>query len=161
MQQSIVILPLTSSHPTGTEKGEEKKNAPEEILLGLFFDFNVQEDERVHAKVRILAHAVVEAVGPPRVGEEDERDGLAEVVQLQPARADRVHDGRVVYDARRDAERAGAEEDVGVCCCAKGVADDEEGDVPRVRVSQDLVTLGLDHFTVSEDERFAVQLFLF
>ena len=53
-------------------------------------------DERVHAKVRILAHSVEEAVWPPRVGEEDDRDGLAEVVQLQPARADRVHGGRVI-----------------------------------------------------------------
>lgn len=143
------------------ETGGEKKNAPSEILIALFLDFDVQQDERVHPKVRVLAHAVVEAVRPPRVGEEDERDGLAEVVQLQTARADRVHDGRVMYDARRDAERTGAEEDVGVRRRAKGVADDEEGDVPSVRISQDLVTLRLDHVSISEDERFAVQLFLF
>lgn len=66
-----------------------------------------------------------------------------------------------MYDARRDAKRTGAEEDVGVCRCAKGVADNEESDVLSVRVSQDLVTLRLDHVSISEDESFAVQLFLF
>ena len=50
----------------------------------------------MHAKVRILADAVEEAVWPPRAGEEDDRDGLAEVVQLQPTRSDRVHGGHVV-----------------------------------------------------------------
>ena len=115
----------------------------------------------MHPKACILAHPVVEAVWPPRVGEKDERNGLAEVVQLQTTRADRVHDGRVVYDARRDAEGAGAEEDVGVCGCAKGVADNEESDVLSVRVSQDFITLRLDHVTISEDERLLVELFLF
>ena len=111
-------------------------------------------------ELRILAHAIVEAVWAPRVGEEDERDGLAEVVQLQTARADRVHDGRVVYDARRDAERPGAEEDVGVRRRAKRVPDDKESDVLIVGVSQDLVAFRFDHVTISKDEGLAVKLFL-
>lgn len=115
----------------------------------------------MHPEVRILTHAVVEAVWFPRVGEEDERNGLAEVVQLQTTRANRVHDRRVMYDACWDAEHAGAEEDIGVCCCAKGVSDNEKSDVPSVCIFQDLVTLCLDHVTVSEDKRLAVQLFLF
>ena len=127
----------------------------------MFLDFDVQQDERVHAKVRILTHAVVEAVWPPRVGEKDEGNGLAEVVQLQATRADRVHDGCVVYDACRDAKRTGTEEDIGVCCCAKGITDNKEGDVLSVCISQDLVALRLDHFTVSENEQFAIELFLF
>ena len=134
----------------------EKRNVPGKILLALFLDFDVQQNERVHPKVRILTHTIVEAVWTPRVGEEDERNGLAKVVQLQATRADRVHDGRVVYDACWDAKRAGTEEDIGVCCCAKGITDDKEGDVLGVCVSQDLVTLRLDHFTVCEDERFAI-----
>jgi hypothetical protein len=66
-----------------------------------------------------------------------------------------------MYDTRRDAKRAGAEEDVGVCRRAKGVADNEESDILSVRVSQDFITLRLDHVTVSDDERLPVQLFLF
>jgi hypothetical protein len=66
-----------------------------------------------------------------------------------------------MYDARRDAKSAGTEEDVGVCRCAKGVADNEESDILGVGVSQDCVTFRFDHVTVSEDELFLVQLFLF
>jgi hypothetical protein len=66
-----------------------------------------------------------------------------------------------MYDTRRDAKHAGAEEDVGVCRCAKGVADNEESDILSVRISQDLITLRLNHVTVSNDERLPVQLFLF
>ena len=68
----------------------------------------------MHPEVRVLAHAVVEAVRAPGLGEEHERDRLPEVVQLQAARADRVHDRRVVHDARRDAQRPRAEHDVRV-----------------------------------------------
>ena len=138
-----------------------RSSSPGKILLALFFDFDVQQDEGVHPEIRVFAHPVVEAVRPPRVGEEDERDGLAKVVQLQAARADRVHDGRVVYDPRRNAERTGAEEDVGVRRRAKGVADDEESDILIVRISQDLVALRLDHVAVRKDERLAVKLFLY
>ena len=79
---------------------KQDADAPGKVFLALFFDFDVQQDERVHPKVSVLAHAIVEAVGSPRVGEEDEGDGLAKVVQLQTARANCVHDRRVVYDAR-------------------------------------------------------------
>jgi hypothetical protein len=65
-----------------------------------------------------------------------------------------------MYDTRRDAESASAEEDVGVCCRAKGVPDNEESDILSVRVSQDFIALRLDHVTVSDDERFPVQFFL-
>jgi len=110
----------------------------------------------VHPEVGVLAHTVVEAIWTPRVGEKDERYGLAEVVQLQTARADRVHDGRIVYDARRDAECPRAEEDVGVRGRAEGVTDDEEGDVLSECISQDLVAFRLDHVAVREDERLPV-----
>jgi hypothetical protein len=147
-----IIWYSSSAQTPAQQGGEGKANAPGEILLGLLLDFYIQQDERVHPKVRILAHAVVEAVRPPRVGEEDERDCLAKVVQLQTACADRVHDGCIVYDARWNAESASAEEDVGVRRRAEGIADDEEGNVLGVRVSQDFVTLGLDHVTIRGDE---------
>ena len=111
-------------------------------------------------KLRILAHAIVEAIWAPRVGEEDERDGLAEVVQLETARADRVHDGRVVDDARRYAERSRSEEDVGVRRRAKGVPDNKESNILIVGVSQDLVAFRLDHVTISGDDGLAVKRFL-
>lgn len=65
-----------------------------------------------------------------------------------------------MYDTRRDVESPGAEEDVGVCCRAKGVADNEESDILSVCIFQDFIALGLDHVTVSDDERFPVQIFL-
>ena len=52
------------------------------ILLALFLDTDVQQDEGVQREVRMLAPAVVEAVWLTHVGEGDERDGQAEVVQL-------------------------------------------------------------------------------
>lgn len=138
----------------------EKKNVPGKILFTLFFDFDVQQDEGVRPELRILAHAIVEAVWAPRIGEEDERDRLAEVVQLQTARADRVHDGRVVYDARWDAKRPGAEEDVGVRRRAKRVSDDKESNILIMGVSQDLVTFRLNHITIRGDDGLAVKVFL-
>jgi hypothetical protein len=65
-----------------------------------------------------------------------------------------------MYDTRRDAKCAGAEEDIGVSRRAKGVADNEESDILGVRASQDFIALRLDHVTVSDDERFPVELFL-
>ena len=65
-----------------------------------------------------------------------------------------------MYDTRRDPKRASAEEDVGVCRRAKGVADNEESDILSVRISQDFIALRLDHITVSDHEGFPVQLFL-
>ena len=44
---------------------------------------------------------------------------------------------------------------------AKGIADDEESNVLSVRISQDLITLRLDHVTIREDERLPIKLFLY
>jgi hypothetical protein len=126
----------------------------------LLFDFDIEQDERVHPKISILAHAIVKAIGPPGIGEKNEGEGLAKVVQLQAARPDRVHDGRVVYDTRRYPERAGAEKDVGVGSGTERIADDEKRDILNVRISQDLVTLCLDHLTVGKNEGLAIELLL-
>ena len=135
-------------------------NAPGKVLLALLLDFDIKQYERVHPKISILAHAIVEAVWPPGVGEKDEGDGLAKVVQVQAARSDRVHNGRVVYDARRYAERAGAEEDVGVGGCTERIADDEKRNVLDVSISQNLVTFCLDHVTVGKNKGFSIKLLL-
>jgi hypothetical protein len=111
----------------------------------------------VHPKISVLAHTIVEAVGTPCVGEKDEGDGLAKVVQLQAARSDRVHNGRVVYDTRRYAERAGAEQDVRVGSSAERIAHDEKRNVLDVSISQDLVTLCLYHVAIGKDKGLAIE----
>ena len=155
------ILRRNSSARAPCKQQDAEADAPGKVFLALFLDFDVQQEERVHPEVRVLAHAIVEAVRSPRIGEEDEGDGLAEVVQLQTARANCVHDGRVVYDAGRDAERACTEEDVRMRRRTEGIADDEESDILSVRISQDLVALRLDHVTVREDKRLPIKLFLY
>lgn len=79
----------------------------------------------MHPEPDVLLHAVVEAVRTPRIREEHQRDGLAEVVQLQTARAGGVHDRRVVDHARRDAQRARAQYNVRVRCCSARVGDQQ------------------------------------
>lgn len=42
----------------------------------------------------------------------------------------------------------------------KGIADDEEGDVEGVGVGENVIRLGLDHITVSDDNFLAIKCFL-
>ncbi len=56
----------------------------------------------MQADLLVGLDAVVKAVWAPRVGEEDDGDGLAVIVQLQTAAPDRIHHGRVVDDLNRD-----------------------------------------------------------
>jgi hypothetical protein len=67
--------------------------------------------------IRILLDAVVERVRLPCLGEEDEGDCLAEIVQLQATCADGVHDRRVVDHACWDVQGTRAEEHVRVRGC--------------------------------------------
>lgn len=68
----------------------------------------------MHTHLPILLDTVVETVGLPCLGEEDERDGLTKVVELKSAGTHSVHDGGVVDDLGGDVECSGAEEKVGV-----------------------------------------------
>lgn len=79
---------------------------PCEVLFTLLLDLDVKENKGVQAEIGVLLDAVVKAVGLPGVGEEDEGDGLAKVVELEAAGADGVHDGCVVDDAGGDVECA-------------------------------------------------------
>lgn len=77
----------------------------------------------------VLLDAIIEAGGFPGGREEWHGDRLAEVVELQACAADGGEDGGVVDGVGRDREGAGAEEEVGVRCCAVGhfsVRDGEE-----------------------------------
>ena len=66
---------------------------------------------------------VVEGVGPPALGEEDDGDALAEPVQLQATGTDGCHDGRIVDDAHVNARLRRAELHVAVRGRAEDVAD--------------------------------------
>lgn len=76
----------------------------------------------MEAYLDVFADAVVEGRRFPGFGEEDHADCLAEVVELQACAADSGHDGGVGDDVGLDVEFAGAEDEVGVCCCASWVS---------------------------------------
>lgn len=66
----------------------------------------------------VFADAVVEGGWFPGLGEEDHADCLAEVVELEAGAADAGHYGGVGDDVCLDVQFAGAEDEVGVGCCA-------------------------------------------
>lgn len=111
---------------------------------------------------RVLRYAVVEGRRAPGLREEDEADGLAEVVEAEPRGADGGEDGGVGEGACGDGRGvvAAAQGEVGVGGCAEGVADDEEGDVFGGGVGEDGVGVGFDGFAVGEEDGAAVVGFL-
>ena len=56
----------------------------------------------MQADLLVGLDAVVKTVWAPRVGEEDDGNGLAIIVQLQTAASDCIHHGRVVDDLNRN-----------------------------------------------------------
>ena len=99
-----------------------------EILLRLLLNLNIQQNQRMHPKPCILRDAIVKAIRLPRLREKDARNGLAEVVQLQSARADGVHDGCVVDDAGGDFFLPGSEDHV---CMRRGSGTSSESTAHR------------------------------
>jgi len=89
----------------------------------------------VEADCTVFPDAVVEGGGPPGVGKEDHGDGLAEVVELETCGANGGEDGGVGDCGEGDLERAGAEDEVGVGCCAKWISYDEKCDVDVLGIS--------------------------
>jgi len=69
----------------------------------------------VHPEPNILFDSVVKAVRLPRLCEENKRDCLAKVIQLESTRSHSVHDRRVVNDARRNLECPSSENDICMC----------------------------------------------
>jgi hypothetical protein len=131
----------------------------------------------VQADGDVLLDAVVEGGGLPVVEEEDHGDGLAEVVELQAGCADGGQDAGVGDRARGDGEFAGAEDEVGVCCCSAVVLDvgrreamergaperisyDKECDIDFVGVFEDVVAGRLDHLAVGYDDFAPIESFL-
>ncbi|RUS25895.1 hypothetical protein BC938DRAFT_471499 [Jimgerdemannia flammicorona] len=68
------------SRPTNTKTPNPARSLP------------TQQAQRVQPQRPVFLDPVVEAVRPPRVCKEDDGDGLPKVVELQPTRADGVHD---------------------------------------------------------------------
>jgi hypothetical protein len=101
---------------------------------------------------------------------------LSEVVELQTGRADGGQDAGVGDGAGRDGEFAGAEDEVGVCCCSVDLLERfsmyprrsapewisyyEERDVDFVGIFEDIVAGRLDHFAVGYDDFTAIESFL-
>lgn len=75
------------------------RRLPYEILFGLLLHLDIEEHKGMHTKVRVFLDSVVEAVRLPGLGEEDERDSLSEIIELQTASTDGVHDGCVMDHA--------------------------------------------------------------
>lgn len=69
----------------------------------------------MHSKIGILFDPIVETVGFPRLGEEDQGDSLAKVVELQTTCSYGIHDGCIVNNLRWNVERPCAKHNVGVC----------------------------------------------
>lgn len=66
----------------------------------------------MHTQICILLHTIVEAVWSPGICEEDERDRLPKVVELQATCTDSIHDGGIVDDPSGYVEVTGSEDDV-------------------------------------------------
>jgi hypothetical protein len=114
----------------------------------------------VQPNLPVLLDPIIKARRPPPLGEKDHADRLTKVVQLQAARADAGEDAGVGHGGDGDTLRARAEDEVGVCGGAEGVADDEEGDVFGGGVGEDGIGVGLDEFAVGEEDGAAVVGFL-
>lgn len=56
----------------------------------------------MQANIRILFDPVVETVGFPRLGEENKRHTLAEIIKRETACTYGIHDRSVMYDPGRD-----------------------------------------------------------
>lgn len=163
---ALLALLLDLEHLLGAlGDGHEARGLVDEaaaghVLEALLFHLDVEQDERVQADVAVLLDAVVEAGGPPAVGEEDHADRLAKVVQLQARRADPRHDGGVGHRPHGYAELARAQDQVRVRRGAERVAHDAKGNVDVGGVAQNLVAVGLDHFAVGNDYGSAIVGFL-
>jgi hypothetical protein len=113
------LIPCHFKDPYIFKQGERRKtDTPGHVLLALLPDLDIEQDERMHPSLPILLDTVIEGVRLPGVGEEDEGDGLAKVVELKAAGAHSVHDGGIVDDGGRNGELTRAEEEVGVGCSA-------------------------------------------
>ncbi len=151
----------------------------------MFLDLDVKQTEGVETTLHVALDLVVEAVGPPRVLEEGDRDGLPKTIQLEAATRDRVHDRSVVDDLEADPPLLCAQHQVRVGCCTvscrwsvfpgtekeqkdsrdrkrskepKDIANNKEGDLVIDGLVEDRFDTLLDHVTVRLGDRFAVIL---
>lgn len=81
-------------------------------LQSRLLDFDVQQAERVKAVLSVGGDLVVEAVGLPRIGPVGYRNGFAELVELESATSDGIHDRCVVHNLHFDILLLGSENQI-------------------------------------------------
>lgn len=86
--------------------------SPGHILKRLFFHLDVQEDEGMKSDRGVLPDTVVETSRFPSLGEENHRNSLAEVVELETCCAYRVEDGSIGDGFGRNREFTGTQDKV-------------------------------------------------
>jgi len=75
---------------------------PCEVFLTLFFDFNVKKDQSMRPEGGVFLDPVVIARGLPVIGKKDERDGLAEIIELETTSTHGIHNASIVDDPGGD-----------------------------------------------------------
>lgn len=75
------------------------------------------------ATINVFLNFIVETVRPPGIGPVRNRNGLAELVQLQTATTDCIHNGSIVNDLVRYALLFGAYYEIGMCGGAEWIAN--------------------------------------
>lgn len=111
--------PQPHSPPAQTQRRNPPRRlihppAPRHILQALLLDLDIQQHQRMQPHIPILLDPIIKARRPPVLRKEHHRHRLPKVVQLQPARANGVHDGCVVDCAEGDGQLARAQQQVGV-----------------------------------------------
>ena len=86
----------------------------------------------MEAQAKIRHDLLKEAVGLPRLGPKGNRNRLAEIIELQTATADGVHDGSVVHDPGLNPLLTCADEEIGVGGGSEWISHDLEN---RIRTS--------------------------
>lgn len=108
-----------------------------------------------------ISHNLLEkTLRPPSIHPIRYRDGLPKTVQLQPATADRIHNGRIVDHLKGNLFLSRPQNEIGVRCCTERIADDQQCHVISCSVVQDVIGELFDEIAVGYEELFAIELLL-
>lgn len=150
-----LLSSLLNRHVSGRLKDV---SASHDVLNALLLDLDIQQHQSVQTNLSVLVDLVVERIGLPRVSEENQRHGLAKVVQLQTASTNSVHNRGIVDGLVLDSELSGSNDQVSMGGGSKGITNNEECNVVLLGTSEDVVGGLLDHLSVSKNQLLAVKL---